>query len=210
MEKKFFKVVASTTENNKTGNGKNQRLEIQAYKGYTYPLDQSPLDIATRVQLMLAGINEWTESAPVAQVVTRRLFSGMINTDGNRIKDGEYYNKFNVGDKIPGDVHRFDTTPYQIGENTVNQITVFVFDGEDAITVANRQLGQNGACVLIDGKPTASSEQLARRMDSASPEARQERSARIAELLAKATAPSEAPAKQDVPADAPVENAPTE
>jgi hypothetical protein len=161
---------------------------------------------------MLAGINEWTESAPVAQVVTRRLFSGMINTDGNRIKDAEYYNKFNVGDKIPGDVHRFDTTPYQIGDNTVDHITVFVFDGENAISVANRALGQHGSCVLIDGKPTSTSEQLARRQDSASPEARQERSARIAELLAKATgsAPSEAPAKQDVPADAPIENAPTE
>ena len=205
METTFFKVVSVATQNNASGNGKNQRLEIQAYKGYTYPLDQSPLDLQTRVQLMLAGITTWTESAPVAQVVTRRLFSGLINSEGAKMKDGEYYNKFNVGDRIPGAVHRFDTTPYQIGENTVSHITTFVFDGEDAVSVANRQLGQHGACVLIDGKPTSTSEQLARRMDSASPEARQERSARIAELLAKATN-----VKQDAPADAPVENDPTE
>ena len=205
METTFFKVVSVATQNNASGNGKNQRLEIQAYKGYTYPLDQSPLDLQTRVQLMLAGITTWTESAPVAQVVTRRLFSGLINSEGNKMKDAEYYNKFNVGDRIPGTVHRFDATPYMIGENQVSHITVFVFDGEDAVSVANRQLGQHGSCVLIDGKPTASSEQLARRMDSASPEARQERSAKIAELLAKANV------KQDAPADAPaMENDPTE
>jgi hypothetical protein len=58
---------------------------------------------------------------------------------------------------------------------------------------------------MIDGKTTATSEQLARRQDSASPEAREERSAKIAALLAKATN-----VKQDAPADAPVENAPTE
>lgn len=204
MEKKFFKVVASTTENNKTGNGRNQRLEIQAYKGYTYPLDQAPLDLNTRVQLMLNGINEWTESAPVAQVVTRRLFGGMINTEGAKIKDAEYYNKFGIGDRIPGDVHRFDTTPYQIGDNTVDHITVFVFDGENAISVANRALGQHGACVLIDGKATATSEQLERRQNRNSAEEREAASAKIAQLLANAGKP----AMQDAPSDAPVENNP--
>jgi hypothetical protein len=206
MKKKFFKVVASTTENNASGNGRNNRLEIQGFQTESLPLDQAPIDIATRVQLMLAGINTWDVTTPISQLASRRLFGGLINSEGNKMKDNILFGKLSIGDVVAGDIHRFETTPYMIGENTVNHITLFVFDGEDPIAVANRQLGQNGSCVMIDGKATATSEQLARRMDSASPESREERASKIAALLAKATG-----VKQDAPADAPaMENAPTE
>jgi hypothetical protein len=197
---KLFKVVSSTTQKNQNSNGVNQRLEIQAYETKSLPLDQAPIDTVTRVNLMLAGINTWDVTVPISQSATRRLFGGMINTEGAKMKDNILFNKLNTGDVVAGDIVRFDTTAYMIGDNSVSHITTFVFEGEDAVSVANRQLGQHGACVIIDGKATASSEQMARRMDSASPESREARASKIAELLAKATVP----AQQD--AVAPVEN----
>jgi hypothetical protein len=194
MKNKFFKVVECTTNQNTNGNGKNQRLTIQAFVTESLPLDQAPIDVATRVQLMLAGINSWDVTAPISQSASRYLFSGMINSEGARMKDGILFNKLNIGDIVAGTIERFDTTPYMIGDNTVNHITTFVFDGEDAITVANRSLGQHGACVLIDGKVTATSEQLERRRSRNSAEEREAASAKIAHLLAQA-----APAKQDAP-----------
>lgn len=191
MKKQFFKVVSSTTETNKNSNGKNNRLEIQGFQTESLPLDQAPIDVATRIQLMLAGINSWDVTTPIATKATRRLFGGMINTAGDKMKDAALFGKLNVGDVVAGTIERFDTTEYMIGENTVNHITIFVFEGEDAISVANRQLGQNGACVMIDGKATATSEQLARRAEASTPESKEKRNEIIAELLAKAKVPAQ-------------------
>jgi hypothetical protein len=204
MQNSFFKVVSCTTENNSTGNGKSNRLEILGFVSKALPLDQAPITVDQRLQLMLAGHHEWTVTVPTGAGATRRLFGGMITSEGNRIKDAVLFNKINSGDVVAGEICRYETTPYTIGDNTVNHITIFVFEGEDGVSVANRQLGQNGSCVLIDGKATATSETMERRLASADPVIIAERRAKILALKNKSTTPKVddvVPVDPNAPAD---------
>jgi hypothetical protein len=53
-----------------------------------------------------------------------------------------------------GSIKTFETTPYTIGQNTVTKRSVVVFDSESGVEIANAQLKSNGACVVLNGKPT--------------------------------------------------------
>lgn len=59
-----------------------------------------------------------------------------------------------VGDLMGGAVHKLKTTPYVIGDNTVEATSVIVFADENAVDMGNRALAQNGASVIVNGKPT--------------------------------------------------------
>ena len=63
------------------------------------------------------------------------------------------------GDVFEGNITQVGTTPYVIGDKTVNKITVVHFSGESAYDVANKMLNRGGVqtAVALDanGKPTA-------------------------------------------------------
>lgn len=64
-----------------------------------------------------------------------------------------------VGSLVEGSIVRFETTSYQPAgyENSVNSATYVIFSNENGLTYANRQLKNNGACVVdsVTGALTA-------------------------------------------------------
>lgn len=84
---------------------------------------------------------------------TRNLWD--VSTDGKVRADG-YYNNLRIGDIVEGQVIRFNTTPYKVGERMVTEWTGIVFSDENPVKYANSQLKNNEACVLDEhGSPTA-------------------------------------------------------
>ena len=165
----FFKVVSVTTQNNNTGNGKNQVVTIGAETHVDVPLEDSGLTQEQIFQLVLSGRTTWIKKAKVSLAVTRVLFGDMKKEDGSKMRDGALFNSLNVGDSVAGDIFEYDCLPYQLPRTDgtlgepITKGKVFVFENEDALAVANRQLVQNNSCVVIDGKPTVDSLTLATR-----------------------------------------------
>lgn len=104
-------------------------------------------------QMMSEEINpRKTIEKPTALSVTMNLWSAQKRSDGSMTKPHFMYDEVVEGDEWSGDIVKFNTTPYSIETNgTVREarsITVVVFQGEDAIAVANNQLSQRNACVV--------------------------------------------------------------
>lgn len=59
-----------------------------------------------------------------------------------------------LGQLFAGKISKFDTTPYQIGDNTVDSISCVAMDDENPQQVANDMLERHDACVTVNGKPT--------------------------------------------------------
>lgn len=70
--------------------------------------------------------------------------------DGTKktIKGDVEYDNINVGDLFTGAVSSFTTTPYQVDGRTINQYKCVVFDHEDGMVVAAKNLRQNNAAPL--------------------------------------------------------------
>lgn len=164
-----FKVASVTTKNNSTGNGNHQVITVQAYDTVEVPLEMSPLTPQERVQAFLAGMTTYPSVSIIALRGERRLFGGMLNSEGDKMKDGLLYGTLNQGDTIKGSIETFNCTPFSIPRadgslsEPITSVSYFIFEGEDAIKVANRQLLSNNSCVVIDGKPTVDSITLAQR-----------------------------------------------
>ncbi len=80
-----------------------------------------------------------------------------VSTDG-KVKADSYYNALRVGDIVEGSVVRFDTTPYTVGERTVETWSGVIFSDENPVTYANSQLKTNNASVIdADGNVTGTS-----------------------------------------------------
>lgn len=113
----------------KTGNGHYQTIRVQQYR--LIPVGNSVLQAVTAV----AG--------------TRVLWSERTKKDGSgKVKGDLFYNSLNVGDPISGEIVRFNTTPYEIDGKTVTSFSTVVFEGENALNVANSQLSSHNACVV--------------------------------------------------------------
>lgn len=90
------------------------------------------------------------------QVRSRNLWDTTELEDGRVIKADALFNQLFIGDEVDGTIETFNTTPYKIGNNQVNQWSGVVFEGENPITVANAQLRNNNAVVVDEnGQPTA-------------------------------------------------------
>lgn len=125
----------SEIKNNETGNGVNQKIEVQEYK------------VIPGVGLV-ATIN----------TATRVLFSGITNTAGEVIKskDQILFNNSHVGDIIAGKIAKVATTPYNINGNIVTSFSTVIFEGENEVKIINNQLKNKGAVmVTADGTLTA-------------------------------------------------------
>ena len=84
---------------------------------------------------------------------TRNLWSAV---EGNR---GDFlYGNLEVGSYVEGAIHSFETTPYEIDGREVNKTTVVVFSSENSVTVANNQLRNNNASVLVNGKASVATQ----------------------------------------------------
>lgn len=89
------------------------------------------------------------------QVVTRLLWDEFTDEKGNVFKADPLFTdvatkNLNVGDLVEGNVVRVDTTPYDLNGRTATSTTLVVFSNEDVVTVANRALANNHACVVTD------------------------------------------------------------
>lgn len=90
------------------------------------------------------------------QTRSRNLWEANELPDGRVIKADALFGECTTGMLVDGTIMTYNTTPYKIGENTVNTWTGVVFNGENGITVANNQLKNQGACVVDEhGQPTA-------------------------------------------------------
>lgn len=90
------------------------------------------------------------------QLRSRNLWEATELEDGRIIKADPLFNQLFVGDEVDGTISTFNTTPYKIGNNQVNQWSGVVFEGENPITLANAQLRNNNAVVVDEhGQPTA-------------------------------------------------------
>jgi hypothetical protein len=58
------------------------------------------------------------------------------------------YDNIMLGDLFAGNVHAFQTTPYQLEGRTINQYKCVVFESENPLAVAARNLRQNNAAPL--------------------------------------------------------------
>lgn len=113
----------------KTGNGHYQTIKVQQYR--LIPVGNSVLQAVTAV----AG--------------TRVLWSERQKKDGKGVVKGDlFFNSLNAGDPISGEVVKFNTTPYEIDGKTVTSFSTVVFEGENALNVANSQLSSHNACVI--------------------------------------------------------------
>lgn len=76
--------------------------------------------------------------------------------DGNVIAADKFYDTVKKGEPVMGSIMKFNTTDYEINGRTVNQYSCVVFNGENAVSVANRNLKSNNACVVDEyGQPTS-------------------------------------------------------
>jgi hypothetical protein len=87
------------------------------------------------------------------QPITRLIWDAFENATGNKFKGDSLFQDIltkmvNVGDLVKGTVVTLNTTPFQINSNTVERISVMVFDNEDATIIANRQLKNSKASVV--------------------------------------------------------------
>jgi hypothetical protein len=87
-------------------------------------------------------------------VGTRVLFPKHTITkkDGTEVevKGDALYNDIFIGDVVDGQVCRFNTTQYQLGENLVNQYKCVVFGDENPLVVAAKALAQNNAAPITE------------------------------------------------------------
>lgn len=61
-----------------------------------------------------------------------------------------------VGSNVTGTITKFATWPYKIEGKEVSTYSIFTFDGEDALAMANKALKSNKSCVLLqDGELSA-------------------------------------------------------
>ena len=85
-----------------------------------------------------------------------------VNGVLTKFKADVLYNDIKKGDLVSGSIHRFNTTSYDIGTRTVNSWTGIVFEGEDAVKIANQNLKSNNAVVITsDGTEVSSEAELA-------------------------------------------------
>ena len=83
----------------------------------------------------------------------RNFFPERKLEDGSVIKADVLYTKIERGEAkvntlIAGSIERLETTPYTIGNNTINQYTGVFFEGENAVAIAARNLRDNNAGVI--------------------------------------------------------------
>lgn len=96
-----------------------------------------------------------TLEAPTANIGTRNLFKGRKTLEGKPMKDDALFGQLTTGGHVSGWIKQFNTTPYDIDGKTVTTAKYVIFEGEDAISVANGQLSSKGACVVDEnGVPT--------------------------------------------------------
>lgn len=93
---------------------------------------------------------------------TRTIWGAFEDEQGNKYKADTLYNDLLSGNLTPsagvtGVITTFNTTPYQVGNNEVTTTTVVSFENENPETVANAQLKQHNACVVINGLLTKES-----------------------------------------------------
>ncbi len=66
-----------------------------------------------------------------------------------QIKEDGLFGNLNVGDIVDGHIQTFNTTPYTVGERSnLTTYTCVVFEGENGVSVANRNLRSNNAAVV--------------------------------------------------------------
>lgn len=78
----------------------------------------------------------------------RNVWGPGANSDGVEIKGDALYGNLAVGDIVEGSFHTFATTDYEINDRVVNQFSCVVFNNEDAVSFANRQLQSKNASVI--------------------------------------------------------------
>lgn len=93
---------------------------------------------------------------------TRTIWGAFEDEQGNKFKADTLFNDLLTGNLTPstavtGVITTFNTTPYQVGNNEVTTTTVVSFENENPETVANAQLKQHLACVVINGLLTKES-----------------------------------------------------
>jgi hypothetical protein len=108
----------------------------------------------TTLEMMVTfekSTGKWIDS-PTAKSVTMNLWTAQKRSDGSMSKGHPFYDVIAEGMELVGEVKTLPTTPYDIETNGIKRearsITVAVFEGEDAIDVANAQLSQRNACVV--------------------------------------------------------------
>ena len=93
---------------------------------------------------------------------TRTIWGAFEDGEGNKYKADTLYNDLLSGaltpsEAVTGVITTFNTTPYTVGNNEVTTTTVVSFENENPETIANSQLKQNLACVVINGLLTKES-----------------------------------------------------
>lgn len=131
MEKVLKVVNVSEIKNAENGNGKYQTITVQQFK--------------------LIEIGGVTKEMATANVATRNLWSERTKKDGETMKADVFFGKVSKGDTILGEIFKFDTSTYTIGGRSVNSTKTIVFEGENAISVANSALASKNACVVLNG-----------------------------------------------------------
>jgi len=87
---------------------------------------------------------------------TRTIWGAFKDEEGREYKADTLFNDLVSGSLTPsaavtGVITTFNTTPYQVGNNEVTTTTVVSFENENPETVANAQLKQHLACVVVNG-----------------------------------------------------------
>lgn len=81
----------------------------------------------------------------------RNVFSKNDDSRGDVIYDLIEEGNLRVGDNFGGNIEKFETTPYQMGDNEVTVITLVTFKNEDKYALADKQLKTSYASVVIEG-----------------------------------------------------------
>lgn len=121
-----------------------ENLEVESRRNPGTKVIQSVVGVASNVADLNDGILDYG---------TRKL---LLNENERRI-----------GARYRAELHNLKTTKYEINGRSVEKFSILVLKsrltGDNAKTVveiANAQLARNGACVMVDGKPSITPAQI--------------------------------------------------
>jgi hypothetical protein len=98
--------------------------------------------------------NKQVEVKSNQKEASRNIWADLENPDGTINKGDSLYNTIAVNDYVEGTIVSVNTSPYSIGERTVNSWTGVVFSNEDTIKYVNSQLKSNNAEVVVAADTT--------------------------------------------------------
>src|SRR6185437_16593404 len=89
---------------------------------------------------------------PTNTMKMRNIFSKNDDSKGDVLWDLIESGNIKANDLFSGSIIKYETTPYQIGENTVTSLTLVVFKGENGEALADKQLKPNYASVVVEDR----------------------------------------------------------